>query len=91
MRSRVSGTLSVFVAFPKKDRLSGAHFKLTYPLTATHIVAGLKHIIQRTNLYAAVAATIKGWITTRDSGEGRIVPEVPAPRVFVAIHLIMSD
>ena len=27
--------------------------------------------------YAAVAATIKDWITARDDGEGRIVPECP--------------
>ena len=35
--------------------------------------------------YAAVAAAIKDWITARDDGEGRIVPECPAPRLFIAI------
>jgi hypothetical protein len=38
------------------------------------------------NCYAAVAATIKGRITTRDSGEGRIVPDVPAPRCYARLN-----
>ena len=35
--------------------MSGAHFEFIYPLTATHIVAGLKPINQRTTYLIKVA------------------------------------